>query len=141
LYDFFQSFNQEPEGQQLTHTRNYNMQLLSTLKQAIRKSVVILSLAILIFTSGFVMGGQPGFAEEASPLATEKSFSEVVKNPASNPASRNAAYEEAVKATKDPNGLEKEYKKEMKVYKEEHPGENPVVEGVKEAVEKVTGKE
>ncbi|KAM3093153.1 hypothetical protein ACKFKG_20340 [Phormidesmis sp. 146-35] len=113
------------------------MQLLSTLKQAIRNGVVILSLAILILTSGFVMGSQPSFAEEASPLATEKSFSEVVKTP----ASRNAAYEEAVKATKDPNGLEKEYKKEMKVYKEEHPGENTVVEGVKEAVEKVTGKE
>ncbi|NJR51807.1 MAG: hypothetical protein HC780_21715 [Leptolyngbyaceae cyanobacterium CSU_1_3] len=111
------------------------MQFLSTLRQAIRKSVVILSLAILMVSSSFLTVSQASFADTESPLATEKSFSKVTQNP----ASRSAAYEEAAEAAKDPEGLEKEYEKEMEVFKEEHPSENPVIEGVKEVVEKVTG--
>lgn len=113
-------------------------QILSTLKQSVCKSLLTLGLAIFIFTAGFFVVEQPSFAhtETDKPLATEQSFSKVNETP----AGREAAYEEAVKATKDPKGLEKEYEKEMEVFKEEHPSENPVIEGVKEAVEKVTGK-
>lgn len=111
-------------------------QILANTKQVLRRGIVVLSLAIFIFTAGFFMV-QPSFADTEKPLATEKSFSKVNETP----ASREAAYEEAVQAVKDPKGLDKEYEKELEVYKEENPGKNPVVEGVKEVVEKVTGKE
>jgi hypothetical protein len=111
--------------------------MISVLKQAIRQSVLILSLVAFIFTSGFFLVEQPSLADSESPLATEESFSKIN----AKPASREAAYEEAVKAANDPKGLEKEFEKGMENYKEEHPGENPVVEGAKELVEKVTGKE
>lgn len=53
--------------------------------------------------------------------------------------SRQEAYEKAIEAAKDPNGLEKEYEKDIKIFKKENPDQANLIEKAEAAVEKVVG--
>lgn len=55
---------------------------------------------------------------------------------------RQEAYKEATEITEDPKaGVEKEYEAEVEEYFEEHPEEGGVVQGAKNLVNQVTGKD
>jgi hypothetical protein len=54
---------------------------------------------------------------------------------------RQAAYEKATEVINEPQGLEKVYEEDLKSFKKENPDENGLIEGAKDLVNKVTGKE
>ena len=112
-------------------------QVFLTLKQAFYKSMILMGLVSLIYTTGlFVV--QSSYADTLKQPAKEQPF--ILDEP-QTATTREAAYEEAVDAVKKPDGLEKEYEKDLKTFKKENPSENPVVEGAKELIDKVTGRE
>ena len=113
--------------------------MFSALKQAVRKSFLVLGLLSLLMSGLFIT--QPTLA---APISAEgqKLIQQQKMGQESQAANyqREQAYEEQVEAAKDPD---KVYEENLKEFKESHPGENIVekaVEGAKDAVEKVTGK-
>ncbi len=113
-------------------------QVFLTLKQTVYKTMVLVGLVSLIYTSGFFVAEQPSYADILKQPVKEQPF--VLDEP-QTATNREAAYEEAIDTAKKSNGVEKEYEKDLETFKEEHPSDNPVVEGAKELIEKVTGKE
>ncbi len=113
-------------------------QVFLTLKQAFYKSMILMGLVSLIYTTGFFVVEQRSYADTLKQPVKEQPF--ILDEP-QTATNREAAYEEAVDAVKQPDGLEKEYEKDLKTFKKENPSENPVVEGAKELIDKVTGKE
>lgn len=120
--------------------------LLSTFKQALRKKILVISmLSLSILSSFFVFVQQPSLATpvsiEGRKLAEQEQRSKASQ--AANKAgetSRELDYDAQVEAAKNPD---KVYEENVKEYNEAHP-ENIVektVEGAKQVIEKVTGKE
>ena len=112
-------------------------QVFLTLKQTFYKTVILMGLVSLIYTTGFSIVERPSYADTLKQPVKEQPF--ILDEP-QTATNREAAYEEAVDAVKKPDGLEKEYEKDLKTFKQENPSENPVVEGAKELIDKVTGK-
>ncbi len=112
-------------------------QVFLTLRQAFYKSMVLIGLVSLIYTAGFFVVEQSSYADTLKQPAKEQPF--VLDEP-QTATNREAAYEEAVDEVKKSNGLEKEYEKDLETFKKENPSENPVVEGAKGLIDKVTGK-
>lgn len=110
--------------------------VISALGRAFRRYSLIASLVSLIsFTGLWTIAVQPAHA------ASNRQSAQEVISPDSQPyATREEAYEKAVEAVKDPEGLEKEYEKDLKIYKQENPGEGGLIEGAKEAIDKLTEK-
>lgn len=113
-------------------------QVFLTLKQAFYKGMVLMGLVSLIYTTGFFVVEQFSYAATSNQAVKEQPF--ILDEP-QTATNREAAYKEALDAVKKPDGLEKEYEKDLKTFKKENPSENPVVEGAKELIDKVTGKE
>ncbi|HLO48877.1 MAG TPA: hypothetical protein VK211_10725 [Kamptonema sp.] len=117
--------------------------ILSTLGRVFSKSILVGLLVGLIGLSGIIiLPQQPASATlsiKSHPTATEYKTDGLAKEN-SAVTNRDEAYEEAVKAVESPQGIEKVYEKDLKVYQKEHPGES-LVEKAEEAIEKVTGKE
>jgi hypothetical protein len=113
--------------------------IFSALKQAFRQSILILGLVSLISLSSlYLVPTQPSYA--ASP--NQKLIQQENMDKESQTADqRERAYEEQVKASEDPD---KVYEQNLKEYKKANPDQNLVektVEGTKDVVDKVTGKE
>ena len=113
-------------------------QVFLTLKQALHKTVVLIGLVSLIYTTGFFLVEQSSYADTTKQAVKEQPF--ILDEP-QTATNREAAYQEAIEETKKSDGLEKEYEKDLKTFKKENPGENPVVEGAKGLIDKVTGKD
>ena len=113
-------------------------QVLLTLKQALHKTVVLIGLVSIIYTTGFFLVEQFSYADTAKQAVKEQPF--ILDEP-QTATNREAAYREAIEEVKKSDGLEKEYEKDLKTFKKENPGENPVVEGAKGLIDKVTGKD
>lgn len=101
------------------------------------KRLVVRVLAVLFVGlmswSGFFT---PAYAE----VSLQPPGSEAVISPDGEKYdSRQEAYEKAVQAAKDPNGLEKEYEKDIKIFKKENPDQANLIEKAEAAVEKVVG--
>lgn len=111
--------------------------LFSVLKQVFFSNILAIGLVSLFsFAGAWAIAPATGYAATMSSQSTQ----EKVISPDSQPySSREEAYEKATEAAKDPNGLEKEYKKDLKIYQKDHPEEGGLIEGAKEAIEKVTG--
>ena len=111
---------------------------------AIGKRVLIIGLMSLLSFSGlFIFGSQPAFADKktAEEAAIDRAY-DLSEAAGFKEEDRQAAYEEATEAVANPKvGLEKIYKEDLKEFKEENPSENVLIEGAKELVEKVTGKD
>jgi hypothetical protein len=116
-----------------------NMQRLLS---AISKNVLIIGLVSLLSLSGlFIFSTQPAFADKSTAEAAIDRAYDLSETAGFKEEDRQEAYEEATEAVADPKvGLEKIYEEDLKEYKEENPGKNPLVEGAKELVEKVTTK-
>ena len=96
----------------------------------LRKVLVIL-LVGFISLSSFAVSSQPSFAATSTmqEMDSEQSVSD-----------REQAYEEQIKAEKNP---EKVFEENLKEFRKENPGENIIekaVEGVEKVADKVTGK-
>lgn len=117
--------------------------ILKSVKQAFRKSILILALMSLISLSSLFI-----FATQPSKAATPNQKLTPTQKPIQHKTididsqnSREQAYEEQVKAAEDPD---KVYEENLKEFKKENPDEGLVektVEGAEKLVDKVTGKE
>lgn len=116
--------------------------ILSTIGQAFAKRILILGLVSLLSLSGlFMFTNQPALADKAlSSIDRAYSYSEAT---GLQEEDRQAAYDAAAQAVQeDPKvGIEKIYEEDLKEFKKENPDENGLLEGAKELVEKVTGKD
>ena len=113
-------------------------QMLSTLGQWLRKSVLVLGLVSLLSLAGLTMPS----ASYAGPNQAVDSGITRVNRDAINKQSvedREEAYENMTKAAKDPEGLEQEYEKNLEAYEENQPNQG-LVEGAKNLIERVTDK-
>ena len=111
--------------------------ILESVKQAFRKSLLILALMSLISLSSlFIFATQPSLAATPNQKPIQQQNIDI-----DSQSSREQAYEEQVKAAQNP---EKVYEENLKDFKKENPDESLVkktVEGAEKLVGKVTGKE
>lgn len=110
------------------------MQRFSALKQVVRKSFLVLSLISLLVSSLLIT--QPSLAATPNQQLVQQQNREQESQDANQ---REQAYEDQVKAAKDPD---KVYEENLKEERAENPGEGIVqktVEGTKDLVNKVTG--
>ncbi len=122
-------------------------QMFSVIGQAFVKRVLIVGLMSLLSLSGlFIFANQPALADK--PLNRPSQAEEVIDRAYTmseatglREEDRQEAYEEAAEAINDPKGLDKIYDEDLKAFRKENPGENGLLEGAKELVDKVTGKE
>jgi hypothetical protein len=118
-------------GKQFTfnlHSILWRIHMISALKSAFHR--VLLALILVCSLSfNWVLIAQPSYAESKPTLPT-------LADPQTMPDPEQA-YDEAKQIAKDPKmGAEKAYEKEVKVFKDEHPGES-IVEKSKEVADTV----
>jgi hypothetical protein len=112
--------------------------LLSALRRSFYRGVVIAFVGLLSWVGMTVFSVAPSFAADTN----DQPGREAVISPDSQTyGSREEAYEKATKALNDPEGVEKEYEKDLKIFKKENPDKSSLVEGAKDAVKKVTGQD
>ncbi len=112
-------------------------QVFLMLKQVLHKTIVLIGLVSLLYTTAFFLIEQSSYADTTKQSIKEQPF--ILDEP-QTATNREAAYKDAIEEVKKPDGLEKEYEKDLKTFKKENPSENPAVEGVKGLIDKVTGK-
>jgi hypothetical protein len=128
-------------------SEKYMQQIFSAITQSLVKRVLLIGLmSLLSLSSLFVFTNQPAFADKLlekstpSEAAIDRAY-ELNEAAGFKEEDRLEAYEEATEAVADPKaGLEKIYEEDLKAYKKETSRGNPLVEGAKDIVEKVTGK-
>lgn len=106
------------------------------MKCLVVRYVAIALFGLLSWTGLFV--AQPVLAAAQSQSGAEEA---VISPDSQTYENREDAYESAREAVNDPNGLEKEYEKDLKIYKKDNPDQMNLVDSAKEAIEKVTGNE
>lgn len=111
--------------------------IASTLMHSLRKGLLLVALVCLLsITSWFYMPNRP-----AAAASSPDSYLQEIKRDQSL-QDRQEAYKEATEITEDPKaGVEKEYEEEVDEYLEEHPEEGSALQGAKNLVNKVTGKD
>jgi hypothetical protein len=113
--------------------------IFGAIRQAFRKSILILSLVSLVSLSSLlIFSSQPSYAavSPSQQVTPEEEFERAQSS--ESPEVREEAYEEATKEAKSPRNEEKAYEENLKGYKEENP-DGGLVEGAKGLLEKVTG--
>lgn len=111
--------------------------IISPLMQVLRKGILLVTLVCLFNVVGwFSIFIEPSYAV-SSP---QEALSEIEKDLATqNPED---IYEEATEISKDPKmGVEKQYEKELKEYRQENSQGGGLLKGAKELVNKVTSNE
>lgn len=112
--------------------------MFSALMAAFRHILFVGLISVISLTGLWSIAPQPAYA---ATTASQKPSQEAVISPdGESYATREEAYEKAIQAANDPKGLEKEYEKDLKIYKEENPDKANIVEEAKDVIEKVTGK-
>lgn len=107
------------------------------MKRVAVRMLVVGLLGLLSWTGLFVSTALPSFAATSNQGATQET---VISPDSQSYSSREEAYEKAVEAVNDPTGMEKEYQKDIKIFKQEHPDQKNLVEEAKKIVEKATDK-
>jgi len=121
--------------------------IFSAIGQVFGKRLLIFGLMSLLSLSGlFMFANQPALADQPlnKPSQAQESIDRAYTfslEAGLKEEDRQAAYDQAAEAITDPKGLDKIYEEDLKAFKKENPGENPLVEGAKSLVDKVTGKE
>ena len=114
--------------------------LLLTLGQALRRSIVVLGLMMLISLSGlFILVQQPSYADHLTPEEKVDRAYEYSEATGLKEEDRQEAYEEAVKDAESTGTMEKAFERNLKAERKENPEPN-LIEKAEELVEKVTGK-
>ncbi len=107
--------------------------MVAIIKQAFRKSVLVLGLVGLLMSSLLI--SQPSYAA----IPNQKLMQQEQMEMESQAAEREQAYEEQIEAAKDPD---KVYEENLKEERKANPGEGIVektVQGAEKLVDKVTG--
>ena len=110
--------------------------ILESVKQAFRKSILILVMSLISLSSLFIFATQPSLAATPTQKPIQHQNIDI-----DSQSSREQAYEEQVKAAQNPD---KVYEENLKEFKTENPDESLVektVEKAEKLVGKVTGKE
>ena len=110
--------------------------ILESVKQAFRKSILILVMSLISLSSLFIFATQPSLAATPNQKPIQQQNIDI-----DSQNSREQAYEEQVKAAQNPD---KVYEENLKDFKKENPEESLVektVEKAEKLVGKVTGKE
>jgi hypothetical protein len=109
----------------------------SDLAKVLRQIFLVVGLISLLSLSGLgIFSPQPSLAaadKDNAPVLEQGSNSQSVK-------SREAAYDKAIKAIDDPEGLDKVYEKNLEKYEQENP-QPGIVESAKEMIKEVTQSE
>lgn len=101
------------------------------------KRLIVRVLAVLVVG---LMGWTGFFTPAYADVTLQPPGSEEVISPDGEQyGSRQEAYEKAMQAAKDPEGLKKEYEKDLKIFKKENPDQANLIEKAEAAVEKVVG--
>jgi hypothetical protein len=90
--------------------------------------------AVLVGLMGWMGCFEPAFAAVST---QPPGHEEVISPDGEQYANREEAYEKAIEAANDPNGLEKEYKKDLNIFKKENPDQANLIEKAEAAVEKI----
>ncbi|MBD2080805.1 hypothetical protein [Leptolyngbya sp. FACHB-17] len=102
------------------------------MKRLMARVFAVLVVGLMAWT-GFFM---PAYANVTlQPPGSE----EVISPDGQEYSSRQEAYEKAMEAANDPKGLDKEYEKDLKIFKKENPDQANLIEKAEAAVEKVVG--
>ncbi len=104
------------------------------MKRVLVRAIVIGLIGLLSWTGLFASAALPSFAATA-----QKSAQEVISPDSETYPTREEAYDKAIQAANDPKGLDKEYEKDIKIFKDENPDDVSLVEKAKDVVEKATG--
>lgn len=100
------------------------------------KRLIALFAVVFVSLMSWTGFATPAFAEVSlQPPGSE----EVISPDGEQYSNRQEAYEKAMEAANDPNGLDKEYKKDLKIFKKENPDQANLIEKAEAAVEKVVG--
>jgi ABC-type Na+ efflux pump permease subunit len=98
-------------------------------------SLVLIALVSLVSVTGLMVQG-----------AIAAPMQQVIGPDDQSYGSREEAYDQAMKTANDPKGLEKEFEKDVEIFKEENPDEKDLVSGAdklvdeaKDIAKKVTG--
>ena len=115
--------------------------ILSNLTQALRQTIFVLGLMLLIGSSFFFVQ-QPSYAaiSPANKLTPQEKIDRAYEyNEAAGfqEEKREEAYEEAVKDAESPQTMEKAYERELKAEKVQEPN---IIQKAEELIEKVTSK-
>ncbi|MCU0549031.1 MAG: hypothetical protein MUC48_06755 [Leptolyngbya sp. Prado105] len=102
------------------------------MKRLIAKVFAIVFVGLIGWTGFFA----PAFAEVSTQPPGQ---AEVISPDGEQYATRQEAYEKATEAANDPDGLDNEYKKDLKIFKQENPDQASLIEKAEAAVEKVIG--
>lgn len=102
------------------------------MKRLMARVFAVLVVGLMAWTGFFV----PAYADMTLQVPGSE---EVIGPDGEQYSSRQEAYEKAMEAANDPKGLEKEYEKDMKLFKKENPDEASLLEKAEAAVEKVIG--
>lgn len=114
---------------------------------AFTKRILLFALISLLgLSSLFTFTNQPALAEQLgtrpAPDAVERAATyREAAGLKQRQEDRLDTYEEETEAINDPQGIEKIYEEDLKAYEKENSGGNGLIEGAKDLVEKVTGKE
>jgi hypothetical protein len=122
--------------------------IFSAIARVLGKRVLVMGLvSLLSLSSLLIFANQPALALSDKPLNSPARSEEAIDRAYTlshgtglREEDRQKAYSEEAKAITDPKGLDKIYEEDLKQYKESQPSEG-IVEGAKDLVNKVTGKD
>jgi hypothetical protein len=119
--------------------------ILLTIGQVFVKRILIVGLiSLLSLSSLFMFSNQPALADKG--LSPDEKIDRAYNYGEAagiREEDRQAAYDATAQAVQEnpKEAIEKIYEEDLKEFKEENPGENGLLEGAKELVEKVTGQD
>ena len=111
--------------------------LLSSLRRSFTRGLVVVFIGLLSWVSMSAIAVDA----IAAPSRQDVGQEEVISPDSQKYGSREEAYDKAVQAIKDPKGAEKEFEKDLKIFKKENPNADKIIEDTEKAVKKVAGKE
>ncbi|MBW4538088.1 MAG: hypothetical protein KME43_02965 [Myxacorys chilensis ATA2-1-KO14] len=112
--------------------------LLSSLRQSLLRGMVIAFVGLLSWVGMSAISANAIAAPTVDDVSGQQ---EVISPDSQKYGSREEAYDKAVQAIKDPKGAEKEYEKDLKIFKKETPNADKVIENTAKAVKKTVGQE
>ncbi len=118
--------------------------IFSAIATSLVKRILIFGLMCLLIVPGLLIcGSQPALANPLQPQGKLDRAYTMSESTGLREEQRQDAYEEATEAVSSnpKQGIEKIYEEDLQEYREENPNKGGLIEGAKDLVEKVTGKE
>lgn len=110
--------------------------------QVFRKSLLLGLMSLIMFSGLFIFVNPPSYAAtKLNPQEKIDRAYDMSEGVGFKEEDRQEAYEKEAQAVTDPNGLDKIYKEDVKAYKKANPDAGNPLEGAKDLIDKVTGKD